>query len=170
MSMGMAAVMIALGFLAVVAALCDRYRHLYCGRLDYRLRRVRVFGLCLCRSRRWSISVANPSRRRSTSLGRLPGIPSGLALASLTLAVAAVFFAEGVLGSSCSSSSRALLGAGWILFDGIVTLLLAYLIWRPWPASSTWAIGTLVGINLIMSGFTRLMYSVTAHKTIKAIA
>ena len=54
---------------------------------------------------------------------------------------------------------RSLPGSGWILFDGIVTLILALMIWRSWPASAVWALGTIVGINLLMSGFTRLMYS-----------
>ena len=94
----------------------------------------------------------------------------GLALESLTLVVAAIFLAESVLEFVVFLQFRSLSGSGWILFDGIVTLLVAYLIWRPWPLSSTWAIGTLVGINLIVSGFTRLMYSVAARKTIKAIA
>jgi uncharacterized membrane protein HdeD (DUF308 family) len=40
-----------------------------------------------------------------------------------------------------------------------VTLILAIMIWRSWPASAVWALGTIVGINLLMSGFTRLMYS-----------
>jgi uncharacterized membrane protein HdeD (DUF308 family) len=94
----------------------------------------------------------------------------GLGLESLTLVVAAIFFAEGVLEAVVFFQFRSLPGSGWILFDSVVTLLLAYLIWRPWPFSSTWAIGTLVGINLIVSGFTRLMYSVAARKTMKAIA
>ena len=94
----------------------------------------------------------------------------GIALESLTLVVAAVFLAEGVLELVVFFQFRALPGSGWILFDGIVTLLLAYVIWRPWPSSSTWAIGTIVGVNLIVSGFTRLMYSMAARKTIKAIA
>jgi uncharacterized membrane protein HdeD (DUF308 family) len=94
----------------------------------------------------------------------------GLALASLTLVVAAIFLAEGVLEIAVFFQFRAVPGAGWLLFDGIVALLLAYAIWHPWPVSSTWVIGTLVGINLIVSGFTRLMYSVAARKTIKAIA
>jgi len=94
----------------------------------------------------------------------------GLALESLTLVVAAVFLLEGLLQIAVFFQFRALSGSGWILFDGIVTLLLAYLIWRPWPVSSAWAIGTLVGVNLIVSGFTRLMYSVAVRKTVKAIA
>lgn len=84
--------------------------------------------------------------------------------------VAAIFFVEGVMEFVVFFPSRALPGSGWILFDGVITLLLAYLIWRPWPSSSTWAIGTLLGINLIVSGSTRLMYSVTARKALKAMA
>ena len=94
----------------------------------------------------------------------------GLALESLTLLVASVFFAEGVLEVIAFFQFRALPGSGWIFFDAVVTVVLAYLIWRPWPSSSSWAIGTLVGINLIVSGFTRLMYSVSARNTLKAIA
>jgi uncharacterized membrane protein HdeD (DUF308 family) len=93
-----------------------------------------------------------------------------LALDSLTLVVAAIFFVEAVLDIVVFFQFRALSGSGWILFDAIVSLVVAYVIWRPWPSSSSWAIGTLVGINLIVSGLTRLMYSVAARKTVKAIA
>ena len=94
----------------------------------------------------------------------------GLALESLTLVLTAIFFVEGVLQIVVFFQSRALPGSGWILFDGVITLLLAYLIGRPWPSSSTWAIGTLLGINLIVSGSTRLMYSIAARKAVKATA
>jgi len=91
-------------------------------------------------------------------------------LESLTLVVAAIFFVEGVIETIVFFEFRALPGSGWILFDGLLTLVLAYLIWRPWPSSSSWAIGILLGINLIVSGATRLMYSVTARKMLKAVA
>ena len=94
----------------------------------------------------------------------------GLTLESLTLVVAAIFLAESALEIVVFFQFRSLPGAGWILFDAIVTLVLAYVIWRPWPSSSGWAIGTLLGVNLIVSGITRLMYSVTARKTLKAMA
>jgi uncharacterized membrane protein HdeD (DUF308 family) len=94
----------------------------------------------------------------------------GIALESLTLVVAAIFFVEGVIETIVFFEFRALPGSGWILFDGLLTLVLAYLIWRPWPSSSSWAIGILLGINLIVSGATRLMYSVTARKMLKAVA
>ena len=94
----------------------------------------------------------------------------GLALESLTLAMAVMFFIEGVLETVTFFQFRPLPGSGWVLFNGIVTLFLAYLIWRPWPGSSIWAIGTILGINLIMSGFTRLMYSVAARRTLEAVS
>jgi uncharacterized membrane protein HdeD (DUF308 family) len=94
----------------------------------------------------------------------------GIALESLTLVVAAIFFVEGVIETIVFFEFRTLPGSGWILFDGLLTLVLAYLIWRPWPSSSLWAIGILLGINLIISGATRLMYSVTARKMLKAVA
>jgi uncharacterized membrane protein HdeD (DUF308 family) len=94
----------------------------------------------------------------------------GIALESLTLAMALIFFLEGVLETVVFFQFRILPGSGWVLFDGLVTLFLAYLIWRPWPGSSIWAIGTILGINLITSGFTRLMYSVAARRTLEAIS
>ena len=93
-----------------------------------------------------------------------------LGLVSLTLLLGSILFAEGVMQVIVFFQFRSLPGSGWILFDGITTLLLAILIWYPWPVSSAWAIGTLVGINLIGSGFTRLMYSLAARKVVKAIA
>lgn len=82
-----------------------------------------------------------------------------LSLVSLTLALAILFFMEGVFHLITYFQIRSAPGSGWLLFDAIVTLVLAVMIWRSWPASAVWALGTIVGINLLMSGFTRLMYS-----------
>ncbi len=86
-----------------------------------------------------------------------------LSLISLTLALAILFLMEGVFHLVTFFQIRSVPGSGWILFDGIVTLILALMIWKSWPASAVWALGTIVGINLLMSGFTRLMYSRAVH-------
>jgi uncharacterized membrane protein HdeD (DUF308 family) len=80
-------------------------------------------------------------------------------LVSLTLALAVLFLVEGIIHIVTYFQVRSAPGSGWLLFDGVVTLILAVMIWRSWPASAVWALGTIVGINLLMSGFTRLMYS-----------
>ena len=94
----------------------------------------------------------------------------GIALESLTLVVAVILLVEGITETVVFFQFRPLPGSGWILIDGLLTLVLSYLIFHPWPSSSSWAVGTLLGINLMVSGVTRLMYAVGARKTIKAIA
>jgi uncharacterized membrane protein HdeD (DUF308 family) len=48
-------------------------------------------------------------------------------------------------------------GWGWFLWDAASSLLLAILILAQWPSSSVWAIGTLVGVSVFMSGISRIM-------------
>ena len=93
-----------------------------------------------------------------------------IALASFTLMIAAILIAEGVFQLITFFQLRLVPGSGWILCDGIITLVLAGLIAYPWPGSSAWAIGTLVGVNLVVSGLTRLMYSIAARKLIGSVA
>jgi uncharacterized membrane protein HdeD (DUF308 family) len=89
-----------------------------------------------------------------------------LSLVSLTLALAVLFFVEAIFHFVTYFQIRSAPGSGWLLFDGIVTLILAIMIWKSWPASAVWALGTIVGINLLMSGFTRLMYSRAAKASL----
>lgn len=93
-----------------------------------------------------------------------------IALASLTLLLAVILIAEGVFQLITFFQLHVLPGSGWILCDAILTLILGGLIAYPWPGSSLWAVGTLVGVNLIISGFTRLMYSVAARSLISSTA
>jgi uncharacterized membrane protein HdeD (DUF308 family) len=73
-------------------------------------------------------------------------------------AVLAVYIAlEGVMELALFGVVRKLPGSVWFLVDGIVSLLLAGLIFWGWPASSFWVVGTLVGISLVFSGVARLM-------------
>jgi uncharacterized membrane protein HdeD (DUF308 family) len=94
----------------------------------------------------------------------LPGI------AGFTLALAIFFVAEGVIDLVAWFQTRSIAGSGWILFDGIVTLILGLLVWRQWPSSSLWAIGTLVGISMIFTGTTRLMLSLSARSLAHSVA
>jgi uncharacterized membrane protein HdeD (DUF308 family) len=61
-------------------------------------------------------------------------------------------------------------GSGWILLNGIVTLILGVLVWKQWPSNSLWVIGTLVGISMIMTGTTRLMVSIAARQLHHSVA
>ena len=83
----------------------------------------------------------------------------GISLVSLTLVLAVILFSEGIMQVFAYFSLRALPASGWLLFDGIVTLLLGLMIGLSWPSGSAWAIGTLVGVNFLLSGLTRLGYA-----------
>jgi uncharacterized membrane protein HdeD (DUF308 family) len=86
-----------------------------------------------------------------------------LAISTLTLMLAAVILAGGVLEiTSCFRLTGE--AAGWLLFNGIVSLLLGGMIWFHWPSSSVWAIGMLVGAKLLMTGVTRLMFGLAARR------
>ena len=85
-------------------------------------------------------------------------------MASLTLVLASLFLVEGIFDIALFFQMRATGGSSWILVDGIITLLLGLMIYLRWPSSSNWAIGTLVGVSLVISGATRLMLSLAVRK------
>ena len=93
-----------------------------------------------------------------------------LGLVSLTLGLAFYLFAEGILELILSYRVRTRAGSGWMLFDGIVTLILAVMIWKTWPASTEWVLGTLVGISMLFSGVTRLMVSLAVRRMVPRLA
>lgn len=93
-----------------------------------------------------------------------------IAVASLTLLLASLFLIEGVLNIVLFFQMRSLGGSGWMLLDGIITLLLGLMIYLQWPASSAWAIGTLVGVSMIISGVARVMLSLAVRKVAAAAA
>lgn len=77
----------------------------------------------------------------------------GLALATLTLFLAAYFVVDGIFEIIEAFDLKPIGGWGWLLFGGVVSLLLGIMIWRQWPISGAWAVGILVGIKLLFAGF-----------------
>jgi uncharacterized membrane protein HdeD (DUF308 family) len=54
----------------------------------------------------------------------------------------------------------------WRIVSGVISLILAYLIYIDWPGSAVWLLGLLVGINLLFVGITQLVLAFSAPKTI----
>jgi uncharacterized membrane protein HdeD (DUF308 family) len=83
---------------------------------------------------------------------------------TLTLALIAFFIIEGVSAILLALEHRRHLPSwGWVLFSGLVDLLLAFLIWDGWPSSADWAIGLLVGINMVFLGLSLIMTALAAR-------
>jgi uncharacterized membrane protein HdeD (DUF308 family) len=92
-------------------------------------------------------------------------------VASLTLVLVAFFMAEGVFQIAGAIVSRSDFPEswGWMLVSGIVDLMLAGLIVAGWPSSASWALGIVVGVNLITSGVAIIMVATAARNVARAI-
>ena len=93
-----------------------------------------------------------------------------MGLAGLTLMLAVFFLIEGVTDIGTFIWTRKSVGSEWLLLHGIVTLLLGVMIWKHWPISSLWALGTLVGISMLLTGITRLMMALKGRKLVDSPA
>jgi len=93
-----------------------------------------------------------------------------LGVASLTLLLAALFLIEGILDLALFFQARSIQGSSWVLIDGVITLLLGLMIYLQWPSSSGWAVGTLVGASMIISGVSRIMLSLTVRKITASVS
>ena len=76
---------------------------------------------------------------------------------TLTLLLVIWFAGTGALDLYGASRLRGVPGAGWLLFNGIVSLVLAVFIAVDLPSSAAWAIGLLVGVNLVFWGTRALV-------------
>jgi uncharacterized membrane protein HdeD (DUF308 family) len=80
-----------------------------------------------------------------------------LGLGSLTLLLSVLFIAEAVFLLVLYGRLHREARSPLLIVQAVVTLFVAMMIWTGWPSSAVWAIGTLVGINLVMSGLAMLM-------------
>src|SRR5665213_2903212 len=73
---------------------------------------------------------------------------------SLTIVVVVFFVIEGVASIMFAlEHKRELSGRwGWMLMSGIIDLALAVLVFAGLPSTAAWAIGLLVGINMVFGG------------------
>lgn len=77
-------------------------------------------------------------------------------MVTLTVVLAFYIVVSGIFELVVFARLRRLRGAIWFLVDGVVSLVLAGLIFFQWPWSSLWFVGTLVGISLLLSGIARI--------------
>jgi uncharacterized membrane protein HdeD (DUF308 family) len=91
---------------------------------------------------------------------------------SLTLVLIAFFIVEGIFQIAASISYRDVFpdSWGWMLASGIADLILAALIIKGWPSTAGWALGLIVGVNLVTSGAAIIMVALAGRSLVKAIA
>ena len=90
-------------------------------------------------------------------------------LLTMTMLIAIYFLVDGISEIIAAFKIKPDQGWGWVLFNGIIAVLLGLMIWRQWPVSGEWAIGLLVGIHILMSGWTMIILGTGARRVAGAI-
>ncbi len=91
----------------------------------------------------------------------------GAGLAFLTWMLVIYFVVDGIARTALGFRMKGEPGSGWEIFGGIVSVVLGVLVYVKWPLSGAWAIGTLVGIHLIISGWTVIGIGMAARGVVK---
>lgn len=87
-------------------------------------------------------------------------------VASLTLVLVAFFICEGIFQVAGALAYRRSFPEswGWMVASGLADLVLAYLIISGWPGTAAWALGLIVGVNLISSGVATMAVASAARR------
>ena len=88
-------------------------------------------------------------------------------LAFLALLLVGYFVAEGVWKIIVSFRYKPATGWQWLLVSGVLSLMLGLLIWSQWPISGMWAVGVLVGVNLLGTGLALVALASTLNKPLE---
>lgn len=80
---------------------------------------------------------------------------------TLTLFLAGFFIVAGIFKVIGAFEMYGMTGWGWMLTSGILSFILGVLIFVKWPSSAVWAIGLLVGIDLLFAGWAMIALSLT---------
>jgi uncharacterized membrane protein HdeD (DUF308 family) len=86
---------------------------------------------------------------------------------TLTIVVGAYFLAEGVITIMYALEHRRELSErwSWLLVSGLMDLLISFLIISGLPGTAEWAVGLLVGINLVLGGASLVGMALAARKS-----
>lgn len=86
---------------------------------------------------------------------------------TLTLALGWVIVAQGILEIITAFKVRPEPNWGWMLFSGVMALILGILILNRWPFNAIWLLGFFTGLSFIVAGFWMIMLpqAVSRHLT-----
>ena len=83
---------------------------------------------------------------------------------TLTILLAALFLAEGVLEVIMAVRVRPHEGWGWLMLSGLVAIAVGVMIAAELPTSAAWAVGLLTGINLLSSGVSFVVLALAGRR------
>jgi len=88
-----------------------------------------------------------------------------IAAGALTIVLSVYFFVDGFAEIMAAFSLTE--GKGWLIFDGVVTIVLGALLLMGFPFSGPLAVGVLLGIKLLLAGITMLTLGSAAKQAVQ---
>jgi uncharacterized membrane protein HdeD (DUF308 family) len=79
--------------------------------------------------------------------------------AALTVLLGSLLMVQSVLAAVTAFQIKPVDGWGWFLFDAFASLALGVFILVKWPSSTFWAIGTMVGVAVLMGAISRIAFA-----------
>jgi uncharacterized membrane protein HdeD (DUF308 family) len=89
-------------------------------------------------------------------------------LLTLAILLAILFVAEGVFETIMAFRIRPHEGWGWMLLSGIAAIAVGFIIAMGLPGTATWALGLLVGINLLFTGWSYVFLAMAGRRVQQA--
>lgn len=89
--------------------------------------------------------------------------------AALTILLAALFLISGILRIIHGVQLRRLPGTGWGILNGVLGIIIAFLVWAAWPTAANWFIGILIGVDFLVLGIFLLIVSRTCRSGSEAV-
>ena len=89
-----------------------------------------------------------------------PDLGSGFLTALLMI----FFVVHGLWKVTAAIHYRRVKGWLWLLLTGVLSLVFVYLLWKQWPLSGAWAIGVLVGLDLLLTGIAMILLAAAMRR------
>lgn len=74
----------------------------------------------------------------------------------VTILLVIYLLLDGLFEITAALRMRPQQGWVWLMFGGVISILLGVLLWHQFPLSGAWAIGVLLGIKLLMVGIVMI--------------
>ena len=82
----------------------------------------------------------------------------------LTIMIAVYLWVDGGFEIAAALTGPKVDGRGWMLFGGLLSILLGIMIWRQFPLSGAWALGIFLGVKLLVIGMAMVGVGRVAQK------
>jgi uncharacterized membrane protein HdeD (DUF308 family) len=100
--------------------------------------------------------------RIAAGVALLNCLPTSVAVITLIFAIYLV--AEGVSMSVTAFRMHGTPGWGWMLFSGLVSLIIGIMVYNRWPSGSAAVLGLFFGLNLLFNGASLLALGLSARQ------